>query len=117
MGGVDAVADEHRLAALKLACYAAPGTPAGWLAPEPRGVSVNSGNQLVNLLQEELLTEEPRAWIFKVVGSDIALRYKNEINGPTVVVCRADGSAEAARAKIEAAQGSRRWDLFLTPEL
>merc|ERR1719162_885959 len=111
--GAEAVTDEHRLAALQLGCD---GISGGWLVPDARGVNSGSGGQYVRDLAPELLAEEPNATIFKVVGADTAVRYKSELKGPTVVVCR-EGSTAALRAAIKDGGHGRNGDLFLVEEL
>eukprot|EP00927_Polykrikos_kofoidii_P073791 TRINITY_DN69816_c0_g1_i1.p1 TRINITY_DN69816_c0_g1~~TRINITY_DN69816_c0_g1_i1.p1 ORF type:complete len:507 (-),score=65.23 TRINITY_DN69816_c0_g1_i1:212-1669(-) len=96
--GVPSVLDKHRLAALQLGCDA---VGQDWLVSEARGVEFGSGHRLVQGLSSELLAEVPNARIFKLVGSDTAVRYPNELKkGPTVVVCR-EGSTETLRKKIQ----------------
>jgi len=113
--GAEAVTEHHRLLALQIGCDALPETR-GWLVPEPRGVHFGSGGQLIKGLSAELYREEPDATIFKVIGADTAVRYKSELKGPTVVVCR-DGSTAALRAAIKDGGHGRNGDLFLVEEL
>eukprot|EP00931_Biecheleriopsis_adriatica_P050067 TRINITY_DN28981_c0_g2_i1.p1 TRINITY_DN28981_c0_g2~~TRINITY_DN28981_c0_g2_i1.p1 ORF type:complete len:485 (+),score=79.93 TRINITY_DN28981_c0_g2_i1:75-1529(+) len=112
--GAEAVIDYHRLEALRIGCDSMLETR-GWLAPEPRGVDFGSGGQLVNGLSSEFYAQEPQATIFKVIGADVAVRYRGELKGPTVVVCR-EGSTKAVQAAIHGAERGRK-DLFLVDQL
>merc|ERR1719327_1423519 len=78
-------------------------------------MNFGSGNQLVNGLSAELLAEEPHATIFKVIGADTALRYKSELKGPTVVVCR-EGSTEALHSALSNLRPDRK-TLLVAEEL
>ena len=115
--GVEAITDAHRLAALKYACDGI-----DWLVPERRGVKYGSGRQLAEELAGELRKknpQEPQPWIFVVVGADIAVRYPQDLHGPTVVVGRKGlSSIESAKlTEIVEEMAWRTWTFFVLDEL
>ena len=118
--GAEPVTDSQRMAALQLACgavndEAGTGLP-GWLVPEIRGTRCWSGSQFARALRTELMEEAPDAMIFKVIGSDTAVRYPRELLDSTVVVCRHE-STEALRWTIKERRLEQRHDLLLVDEL
>ena len=115
--GVEAITDAHRLAALKYACDGI-----DWLVPERRGVEYGSGRQLAEELAGELREknpQKPQPWIFVVVGADIAVRYPQDLRGPTVVVGRKGLSSmeSATLTQIVEEMAWRRWTFFVLDEL
>ena len=81
----DPISDEHRMAALSLACSEVPG---GWLKPDRRGADFPSAGRLIQKLQAEL----PGVSVFNIVGADTVVRLcKNgsKFMQPMVVVGRA----------------------------
>lgn len=102
--GVAAVADRHRLEALRLACAAAEG-PAGWLRDEPRGFDYGSCHRMMaQLLQPEFEERFPGSVGFEVKGADVVNKYKSyhwDVEYPCVIVGR-DGDTAELEAGLQA---------------
>ena len=103
--GVEALTDEHRFAALRLACAAAAG-PAGWLRCDTRGIDYGSAHAMVRrLLKPEFQREHPQVVGFDVMGADVVAKYccyKHALWYPCVIVGRAGSTDEVLRGLEEA---------------
>lgn len=115
--GVEALSDERRFEALRLACRHAEG-PEGWLRLDERGQEYGSGRRMISeLLEPEVRREHPGAMVFNVLGSDVVARYQYQPRSPSVIVSRA-GSAEAASIlKASEASGDCWARTFFVEEL
>ncbi|CAJ1448554.1 unnamed protein product [Effrenium voratum] len=93
----DPISDEHRMAALSLACSEVPG---GWLKPDRRGADFPSAGRLIQKLQAEL----PGVSVFNIVGADTVVRLcKNgsKFMQPMVVVGRAGCNNRLVKETVE----------------
>lgn len=101
--GGGAISDEHRLAALKLACEDAAG-PAGWLRCDARGMRFGSGSGMIRrLLAAEFRSEASWPTGFDVKGADVVVRYDSywyELRYPCIIIGRA-GWTEAIQKGFE----------------
>ena len=110
-----AIPTDTRIKLINMACNE-PGKDYEWIQADDRGTKFTSGTAYASHLRQRGHYQLSKTTIFKVMGSDTAIRFKNDVDDPTIIVARS-GHADQLRyleTRLRvASKNQRRYDLFV----
>ena len=90
-----AIPSDTRIKLINIACKE-PGKDYSWIQADGRGSKFTSGTAYASHLRQRAHYQLVKTTIFKVMGSDTAIKFKNDVNDPTIIVARS-GQADQLR--------------------
>lgn len=109
------IGDDVRRNILEAACRWSD-NPDQWLKVTPKEIVVSNYNEMLLAVQAYLQDKvKCRFRLFSVMGSDKAIKHKNQTLSPTIIVGRDQLSYNQAKTMVEGNMPDRELTLYLTP--
>ena len=114
-----AIPTDIRIKLINMACKET-GQSYEWIQADGRGTKFTSGAAFASHLRQREHYQPSKTTIFKVMGADTAIRFKDDISDPTIIVARSGYSDQLLNLEEKlrtSSKDQRKYDLFICDEV